>query len=50
MRNLFKLKNWLNYTVIYKIRNLFRQENETKAIKHGILTDIKFFFEHEEEV
>ena len=31
------------------IRNLFRQENETKAIKDRLLTDIKNVFEHEKE-
>ena len=31
------------------IRNLFRKEKETKAIKNRILRDIKNLFEHEEE-
>ena len=31
------------------IRNLFRKEKETKAIKDRILRDIKNLFEHEEE-
>ena len=39
----------LNYTAIKDIRNLFRQEIETKVIKDRILRDIKNLFEHEEE-
>ena len=35
--------------IIKDIRNLFRQEKETKAIKDRILRDIKNLFEHEEE-
>ena len=31
------------------IRNLFRQEKETKAIKDRILRDVKNLSEHEEE-
>ena len=31
------------------IRNLFRQEKQTKPIKNRILRDIKNLFEHEEE-
>ena len=31
------------------IRNLFRLEKETKAIKNRILRDTKNLFEHEEE-
>ena len=53
IRNLFRLKNELNYTAIKDIRNvfrlirnLFRLEKETKEI---ILRDIKNIFEHEEE-
>ena len=37
------------YTAIKVIRNLFRLEKETKAIKDKILRDIKNVFEHEEE-
>ena len=33
MRIFFRLKEELNYTVIKDIRNLFRLEKETKAIK-----------------
>ena len=44
-RNLFRLKKELNYTAIRDVRNLYRQEKETKAI----LRDIKNLFEHEEE-
>ena len=35
--------------IIKDIRNLFRLERETKAIKGRILTDIKNLFEHEGE-
>ena len=31
------------------VRNLFRHEKETTAIKDRALRDIKNFFEHEEE-
>ena len=48
-RNLFRLKNKLNYTAIKDIRNLFRLEKETKATKDRILRDIKNFSEHEEK-
>ena len=34
--------------VIKDIRNLFRQQKETKASKDRILRDIKNLFEHEE--
>ena len=37
--NLFRLKKELNNTPIKYIRNLFRQEKETKAIKDRILRD-----------
>ena len=33
-----------------KIRNIFRQKKETKAVKDRILRGIKNFFEHEEEI
>ena len=49
VRNLFRLKQELNYTGIKDIRNLFRLERETKAIKDITLRDIKNLFEHEEE-
>ena len=49
IRNLFRLKKELDYTVIKDIRNLFRLERETRAIKGRILTDIKNPFEHEGE-
>ena len=39
----------INYTAIKDIRNLFKREKETKAIKNRILRDIKNIFEHEEE-
>ena len=35
--------------IIKDIRNLFRLEKETKAIKDRILRDIKNLFEHEKE-
>ena len=41
IRNLCRLRNELNYTAINNIRNFFRQEKESKAIKDRILTDIK---------
>ena len=46
---LFKLKKELNYTLTKDIRNPFRLEKETKAIKDRIVGDIKNLFEHEEE-
>ena len=49
IRNLFILKNKLNYTAIKDKRNLFRLEKEAKTIKYRILRDIKNLFEHEEE-
>ena len=49
IRNIFRLKNELNYTAIKEIRNLFRIEKKTKAIKDRILKDIKNLFEHEEK-
>ena len=45
----FRLKKELNYTAIKDIRNLFRLEEETKAIKYRILRDINNLFEHEKE-
>ena len=41
--NLFRLNIELNYTAIKDIRNLFRIEKETKAIKDRILRGIKNF-------
>ena len=49
IRNLFRLKTELNYTLIKDTRNLFRQEKKTRAIKDRILRDIKNLFEHEEK-
>ena len=43
-RNLLRQKKELNYTAIEDIRNIFRLEKETKAIKDKILTDIKSLF------
>ena len=49
IRSIFKLKKELKYTAVKDIRNHFRQEKETKAIKDRILRDIKNLFEHEKE-
>ena len=50
IRNLFRLKKKKKkYTAMKGIRNLFRQENETKAIKYRTLRVIKDYFEHERE-
>ena len=49
IRNLFRLKNALNYTAIKDIRNFFRVQKETKAIKDRILRDIKNLLEHEKQ-
>ena len=49
MKNLFRLKKELNYTVIKNMRDLFRQKKETKTIKDRTVRDIKNLFEHEEE-
>ena len=49
IRDLSRIKQKeLTYTAIKHIRNLFRQERETKAFKDRILRDIKNVFEHEE--
>ena len=47
--NLFRLRKELNDTAIIDIKNLFRLEKETKAIKDRILTDIRNLFQHEKE-
>ena len=47
-----KFKLWrrkINYTAIKYIRNIFRQEKETKAIKDKILWDTTNLLEQEEE-
>ena len=49
IRNLFRLKSWLNYTAIKDIRKFFRPEKETKVIKDRILNNIKNLFKHERE-
>ena len=49
MRNLFRLKKKLNHTGIKDIRNLYRLEKESKAIKDTLLTDIQNLFEYKEE-
>ena len=43
-----KFKSWRK-KIIKDIRNLFRLEKKTKAIKYIIPEDIKNDFEHEEE-
>ena len=48
-KNVFRLKKELNYIGIKDIRNLFRHEKETKAIKDRVLRDIKNLFEYEKE-
>ena len=47
--NFFSLKKELNYNAIKDIRNFFRQEKGTKAIKDRILRYIKNLFEREDE-
>ena len=42
-------KDTQNYTAVNDIRNLFRQEKETKSIKGRILKDITNLSEHEKE-
>ena len=49
VRSHFRLKKELNYTAIKGIKNSFRLEKETKAIKDRILGDIKNLFDHEKE-
>ena len=48
IRIFFRLKK-LNCTAIEDIRNIFRQDKETNAIKDRILKYLKSFFEHQEE-
>ena len=43
------MKNARPEKIIKDIRNLFRWEKATKAIKDTIFRDIKSLFEHEEE-
>ena len=49
VRNIFKLKQELNFNAVKDIRNLSRREKETKQIKDRIHRDIKNLFEPEEE-
>ena len=42
--NPFRLKKELNYTAIKDIRNRFKLDNKTKAIKERLLSDIKNLF------
>ena len=49
IKNIFRLKEELNYSAIRNIRNLFRLEKENIAIKDKIYRDIKNLFEHEED-
>ena len=46
IRKSFRLKQKVKYNAIKSIRNPFRPEKETKAIKGRILTDIKNLFEY----
>ena len=48
-RNPFILKKEQDYTAMRDIRNLFRQEKETKAIKDRLLRDIKGMKKKKEE-
>ena len=49
IKNIFRLKEELNYSAIRNIRNLFRLEKKNIAIKDRIHRDIKNLFEHEED-
>ena len=49
IRNLFRLKQELNYTETKDKINLFTIEKDTKAIKDRILRGIKNLLEHGEE-
>ena len=48
-RNHFRLRKEIDYTAIKDIRNLYRLEKDTKAIKDRVLRDIKNPFENEEK-
>ena len=48
-KKFLRLKKEQNYTAIKGVRNLFKLEKETKAIKDIILRDIKNLFEYEKE-
>ena len=45
----FQTRKEQNYTAVNNIRNPFRLEIETKAIKDKIRRDIKNYFQHKEE-
>ena len=49
IRTLFRLKKELNYTAIKGIRNLFRKEKETKAIKDRYPDISRIFFSMKEK-
>ena len=49
IKNLFRLKTEQNYIAIKGVRNIFRQDKETKAITDRTLRDIKNLFDHEKE-
>ena len=49
IRNLFRLKQELNYTAIKDIRNFLEKKKEIIPIKDGIFRYIKSSFEHENE-
>ena len=45
IKNLFRLGKELNYTAIKNIRNVFRPEKETTAIKDWVRRDIKNLYQ-----
>ena len=49
IRTLFRLKKELNYTAIKGIRNLFRKEKETKAIKDRYPDILRIFLSMKEK-
>ena len=49
VRNIFRLKKWIDDTTIKDIRNLFRLKKEKETIKDKIIRDIRNLSEHEED-
>ena len=43
IRNLFRLKLWLYYSSVKDIKNLFKIQKESEAIKDTIIGDISNF-------
>ena len=43
IRNLFRLKLWLDYSSVKDIKNLFKIQKESEAIKDTIIGDISNF-------